>query len=85
MLPRLIWNNYFLSGVIHVHYTPFQLYLLNILGEFQPGILGYLSKRTAIERLKELTGQDFGDDVSKWENWALTQEKFKKQIKGYRN
>jgi hypothetical protein len=34
----------------------------------------YLPKDVAYEKLKRMTGQDFGDNVEQWETWIKEQE-----------
>jgi hypothetical protein len=47
----------------------FQHVLQNRRGEFAPENLGYLPKEWAYRRLKGETGQDFGFDAEKWQEW----------------
>jgi hypothetical protein len=44
-----------------------ELYLLNLKGEIQEGRREYTTKDRAYQKLKELTGQDFGMDPVRWE------------------
>lgn len=48
--------------------TPFQIYLNSLA--HGPVRFGYLSREEALDRLRKLTGEDFGLDVSGWKNWA---------------
>ena len=34
----------------------------------------FLPKDVAYERLKEMTGRDFGDNIEQWEKWIQGQE-----------
>jgi len=34
-----------------------------------------MTKQQAYERLRELTGEDFGDDVEAWERWYKKNKK----------
>jgi hypothetical protein len=34
----------------------------------------FLLKDVAYEKLKEMTGQDFGANIEQWENWIQEQE-----------
>jgi len=34
----------------------------------------FLPKDLAYEKLKAMTGQDFGDDYERWESWIQEQE-----------
>ena len=43
--------------------------LLNFKGEIEKGRREYLPKNEAYQSLKLHTGQDFGDDIEKWEAW----------------
>lgn len=49
--------------------TPIKLCIANLRGAFPRGAIGYLSEDKALAELKHLTGQDFGKDVQKWEEW----------------
>lgn len=49
--------------------TPLQGLLMNLNREIEEGRREYLSLEQAYEKLKELTGQDFGYDVEKWRKW----------------
>ena len=49
--------------------TPLELLLVNLKGEIQQRQRGYLPKEQAYEALKFHTGQDFGDNIEKWEAW----------------
>jgi hypothetical protein len=51
--------------------TPCEIYFANLVGTMHPGRLEYLSKELAYERLKEMTGQDFGFDVDRWRPWLI--------------
>jgi hypothetical protein len=55
--------------------TPTQLYLKNLKGEI-PSYMRreYRSKEQALEMLRAMTGQDFGFDVQRWEEWIGAQE-----------
>jgi hypothetical protein len=49
---------------------PEELALLNLEGtEFAEGSRGWMSKERARERLVELTGVDFGQDVEAWRRY----------------
>jgi hypothetical protein len=45
------------------------LLLKNLQGKIPVGAFEYLEKDQALRHLKDLTGQDFGYDVGKWEDW----------------
>ena len=68
--------------------TPLQGLLMNLNQEIEAGRREYLSKEQAYEKLKELTGQDFGYDVEKWRKWVKrnpnlsTRMENKRQAKG---
>ena len=55
--------------------TPSQLCLKNLKGEI-PAYMRreYMPKEQALEMLKAMTGQDFGLDVQRWEEWIAEQE-----------
>ena len=59
-----------------------QLLLVN-LAEQMPSrfTLGYMTKEDAYERLKEMTGQDFGYDLDAWKAWL---RKHKKEFSNFR-
>lgn len=48
--------------------SPFQLYLKSLA--YGPVRLGFLEKDVAYDRLKRITGQDFGYDIAKWKAWG---------------
>ena len=48
--------------------SPFQLYLKSLT--HGPVRLGFLEKKVAYDRLKRITGQDFGYDLAKWKAWG---------------
>ena len=50
--------------------TPLQGLLMNLNQEIEAGRREYLSKEQAYEKLKKLTGQDFGYDAEKWRKWV---------------
>jgi hypothetical protein len=43
--------------------------LLNLEQKIQAGRREYLDRSAAYERLKAITGQDFGYDSQQWRNW----------------
>ncbi len=49
--------------------TPIELCIANLRGDFPPGAVGYQTKEESLSELEKRTGQDFGNDVSKWETW----------------
>ncbi len=49
--------------------------LMNLNQEIQKDRREYLSREAAYERLKALTGEDFGYDVNDWNNWAEQNKK----------
>jgi len=55
--------------------TPVEWLLKNLKGEI-PAYMRreYLPKAVAYEELKQMTGQDFGDNVELWETWIREQE-----------
>ena len=52
--------------------TLFRGLVMNLKGEIEKGRREYLSKEEAYEQLKRFTGQDFGCDARKWEEWLKT-------------
>lgn len=49
--------------------TAYEIYLSCLAGRLSPDRLDYVSKEIAHERLKAMTGQDFGHDVARWKSW----------------
>jgi hypothetical protein len=55
--------------------TPVERLLKNLKEEIPPYMRReYLPKDVAYERLKKMTGQDFGSDIERWEAWVEAQE-----------
>jgi hypothetical protein len=49
---------------------PVERLLLNLEGEVDPGyVFLYISRDVAVQELKQMTGQDFGDDAGQWRQW----------------
>ena len=55
--------------------TPIERLLKNFKGEI-PAYMRreFLPKDVAYEKLKEMTGQDFGANIEQWEKWIQEQE-----------
>ena len=55
--------------------TPIERLLRNFRGDI-PSYMRreFLPKDLAYEKLKAMTGQDFGDDYERWESWIQEQE-----------
>jgi hypothetical protein len=53
--------------------TPCEIYFANLAGTMHPSRLEYMSKELAYERLKQMTGQDFGFDVDRWKAWLVNE------------
>lgn len=49
---------------------PYEGLLRNLRGEIEEGRREFLTKEQALERLRELSGEDFGDDPAAWEEWV---------------
>jgi hypothetical protein len=49
--------------------------LMNLNQEIQKGRREYLTREVAYEKLKTLTGEDFGYDIDAWNNWAVKHKK----------
>ena len=49
---------------------PEEIALANLKGEFPEDERGFMAKEEAYDWLKELSGQDFGDDEKAWEAWV---------------
>jgi hypothetical protein len=58
--------------------TPFELYLANLRGLFWEGAMYYMPPDVALQKLKDLTKQDFGYDDKKWEEWGRENDWFVK-------
>ena len=55
--------------------TPVEGLLKNFKGEIPPHMRReFLPREVAYEKLKAMTGQDFGDDIVAWEDWIKAQE-----------
>ena len=69
---RVYFNELFgqehLKGDLHMKISPFNLYLRSLA--HGPVKLGYVDKQIAYERLKRLSGEDFGFDVECWREWG---------------
>jgi cell division protein FtsX len=52
--------------------TPHQRLLKNLRQEIPIDSMSYMSREEAYLSLKQETGQDFGYDDEKWENWLNT-------------
>lgn len=50
--------------------APLQLMIANIKNEIEPGRREYRTRAEAMALLKRLTGQDFGEDIGRWEKWV---------------
>ena len=49
---------------------PEQLALINLRGEVDPSEPEYMTKEEAFQMLRETCDEEFGEDVSKWEEWV---------------
>lgn len=49
--------------------TPLELCIANLRGDYPPGAIGFMSMEEVLRELKQITGQDFGNDVLGWESW----------------
>ena len=54
---------------------PNELALANLKQEISEDERGYSSVDEAYERLKQLSGMDFGLDINKWEKWVADKNK----------
>jgi hypothetical protein len=62
--------------------TLFKGLLMNLNQEIKKGRREYLSRDEAYQKLKALTGQDFGYDVEKWRSWIKQNKVTAKNPKG---
>ena len=54
---------------------PIERLLKNLAGDIPPRMRReYLSAEVAYEKLKKMTGEDFGLDLEKWTEWVMEQE-----------
>ena len=55
--------------------TPIERLLKNLAGEIPPRMRReFLAVDIAYEKLKAMTGEDFGMDVERWRSWVAEQE-----------
>ena len=47
-----------------------QILILNLKQKLPEGSMAYMQKNEAYLALKKCTGQDFGDDIDKWQKWV---------------
>ena len=58
-----------------MRHTPIERLLKNLNEEIPPyARREYLTREVAYEKLKAMTGQDFGLDAERWEEWVREQE-----------
>ena len=58
-----------------VRLTPIERLLKNLKEEIPPYMRReFLPKDVAYEKLKQMTGQDFGNNIEQWETWIREQE-----------
>jgi len=56
--------------------SPFEVWMMNLSQEIPKHSLHYMTKEEAYEELKKETGQDFGYEVDKWEEWGRRAGKY---------
>ncbi|MBW3599161.1 MAG: hypothetical protein KY475_18060 [Planctomycetes bacterium] len=56
--------------------TPFEKLLWNLNGEMPQSLPEFLPKDVAYQRLKKMTGEDFGYDANAWREWGRANAKF---------
>jgi hypothetical protein len=54
-------------------------YLLNLGGRVPEGALHFVNREYARQRLREITGQDFGYDQELWRKWLDNHPEIQKQ------
>jgi hypothetical protein len=54
---------------------PYKLLIMNMEHNIQEGRREYMPSDKALELLKSLTGQDFGDDIEAWKKWLKDNKK----------
>ena len=62
--------------------TPIERLLKNLAGEIPSRMRReYLLPEVAYDRLKRMTGEDFGMDPERWNNWIAEQEKLGREFR----
>ncbi len=62
--------------------TPIERLLKNLAGDIPPRMRReYLAPEDAYERLKRMTGEDFGMDSERWKDWIAEQEKLGREFR----
>ena len=51
--------------------SPFDCYLMNLRQMLPASSLYYMPREEGLEKLKELSGQDFGYDDDQWLRWGV--------------
>lgn len=51
--------------------SPFAVALLNLCGTIPEKSVNYMPKDEALERLREYTKPDFGNDALAWDKWGI--------------
>ena len=49
---------------------PGQLALLNLRGEVHPSEREFMTQQEALQMLREISSEDFGNYIHKWEEWV---------------
>ena len=62
--------------------SPFEICLINLCQMLPKQSLYYMTREEAYEELKEISKEDFGYDVNKWEQWGHQHSKFLPTWKG---
>jgi len=50
--------------------SPFDILLLNRAGYLPARSHHFIPRDEAYKELREMTGQDFGDDIARWQEWG---------------
>jgi hypothetical protein len=56
--------------------SPFEICLINLCQLLPKQSLYYQTQMEAYEELKKISGEDFGYDATKWEQWGLQNNQF---------
>ena len=56
--------------------SPFEIFLLNLRRMLPEYSIHFMPADEALQRLREMTGKDFGYDCDKWEDWGRRERLF---------
>ncbi len=64
------WEEWGFENRMFMNPPRFLRYFGNFAGLVSKGSLYYMSREEAHQKLKELSGKDFGDDLERWRIWG---------------